>query len=240
MREGAADGSLAPVHTAGAQVAVLTARQESWATISALVSDEATTAVRVASLAELEAGERPDVVVLDRGALADPDGILRRIRRRWLTSSIVVAGVPDDADAARLLEIGADDVVRAGSSLLAARLRAAARRARTVNAGTRIAVGDIVFDRESRRVWCAGREVSLTRTEEALLDCLFWYSPRPVSLAALTSFVWGGELTPEQRNLLHVYIGYLRGKLRGSRLVVIQTVRRVGYRFAARKEEKKG
>ena len=94
--------------------------------------------------------------------------------------------------------------------------------------------GDILFDRESRRVWCAGREVELTRTEESFLDCLFWHAPRPVSVTTLTDFVWGDEVSPERRAMVRVYIGYLRTKLEPSRRVVIRTVRGLGYTFSAR------
>ena len=224
-------------HRCEARVAVLIESDGTWAAIVACIADDVTTVLRYGTLAELEIAERPDVVVTDRGALSDAEGMILRIRRRWPSTSLLVVGAGDDADVARLLEIGVDDAIVAGSPLLRSRVSAAARRARTVNAGARIAIGDVVHDRESHRVWCAGKEIALTRTEESLLDCFFWYSPRAVSVADLTSFVWGGSVTAERRNLLHVYIGYLRGKLRASRQVVIRTVRGVGYELAARKPE---
>jgi two-component system response regulator MprA len=108
------------------------------------------------------------------------------------------------------------------------------RRVRTQNAGTRIAVGDLVFDREARRVWCAGVEVELSRTEEAVFDCLFWHFPNAVDLNAMTHFVWGEELTGDRRHLLRVYIGYLRQKLKASRNVAVLNVRGVGYALGVR------
>jgi DNA-binding response OmpR family regulator len=74
----------------------------------------------------------------------------------------------------------------------------------------------------------------LTRTEESLFDCLFWYAPHPMTVADLTAFVWGGEVTVERRNLVHVYVGYLRRKLSTSKQTVIRTVRGTGYQLAAR------
>jgi DNA-binding response OmpR family regulator len=159
---------------------------------------------------------------------------MRRIRKRWPTVIIVVVNAAGEADVARLLDAGADDAVAASSPVLPSRLHALTRRARTLNAGARIAVGDILFDRESRRVWCAGREVELTRTEEAFLDCLFWHSPRTVGVTTLTDFVWGADVTPDKRSMVRVYIGYLRAKLKASRRVVIRTVRGVGYTFTPR------
>ena len=198
------------------------------------LADDVTSVVHCTDLSRLLADERPDVVVVDRALLGDVGAELRRLRRRWLTVTIIVVGAANDSDIARLLDAGADDAVALGSSVLAARLHALTRRARTVNAGTRIAVGDIMFDRESRRVWCAGREVALTRTEEALLDCLFWYVPRPVSTVTIAEFVWGLDVTPARRRLIRVYVGYLRTKLTASARVEIRTVRGTGYQFSAR------
>jgi DNA-binding response OmpR family regulator len=221
-------------HPLVARVAVLTASATLWSAVSRWLSDASTTVLRVADLTGVETMEHPDVVVIDRDLLRDPDRGLRRLRKRWLTATIIIVGTRDDADAVRLLDAGADDAVSAGSPQLESRLHALTRRARTVNAGARIAVGDILFDRESRRVWCAGKEVELTRTEEAFLDCLFWHSPQVVGVTTLTDFVWGDDVTPERRSLVRVYMGYLRTKLSASRQVVIRAVRGVGYGFAER------
>lgn len=218
----------------GARVAVLTMSDDTWRRVHAVLAEPNTTLSRYASIAELVEGERADIVVTDRSVLTGGGMVLRRLRQRSLTCTLIVNGALDEADAGQLLDLGADDVIRTGDRLLAPRLRAAARRARTVNAGSRVAIGDIMFDRESRRVWCAGHEVKLTRTEESVLDCLFWYAPRAVSIDEITSFVWGGDGTRGRRNLVHVYMGYLRSKLHDSRQVVIRTVRGVGYEFAAR------
>ena len=221
----------------GARVAVAGVSDLVWQTVSGSLEHDLTTVTRYTSVTELLEGKHPDIVVLAREIVHDGGLELRRLRQRWLTSVIIVAGARDEQDAEQLLDIGADEVMTTDDRLLPARLRAAARRARTVNAGMRIAIGDIIFDRESRRVWCAGKQVHLTRTEEGLLDCLFWYAPRPASIAELVAFVWGGTQERARRNLVHVYIGYLRKKLSGSRQVVIRTVRRTGYEFADRNEE---
>ncbi|MEP6621118.1 MAG: response regulator transcription factor [bacterium] len=178
--------------------------------------------------------ERPDIVVIDRAAPGDVWSRIRHLRRRWPTIELVVVNVTDEVDAGQLLDTGADDAILARSSLLAARLHAHARRARTVNAGTRIAVGDIVFDREARRVWCAGSEVEMTPRECAMLDCMFWHATRPVSVTTLADFVWGDADETDRRSAVEVYIGYIRKKLAASRSVVIRTVRQVGYQFDKR------
>jgi DNA-binding response OmpR family regulator len=180
--------------------------------------------------------ERPDVVILDGASPDETKRRMRYLRHRWPTLGIVVVNANHDADVASLLDAGADDAVVRGSSVLGARLHALTRRARTINAGTRIAVGDIVFDRESRRVWCAGREVQMTPREFAMLDCMFWNAPRPVGPITLADFVWGDAeaASGARRSVVEVYIGYLRRKLAASRSVIIRTVRGKGYRFDPR------
>ncbi|MFL5608771.1 MAG: response regulator transcription factor [Gemmatimonadaceae bacterium] len=179
--------------------------------------------------------DRPDVVILDGSSPDEATRWMRYLRHRWPTVGIVVMNA-SDADVAGLLDAGADDAIVRGSTVLGARLHAITRRARAINAGTRIAVGDIVFDRESRRVWCAGQEVQMTPREFAMLDCMFWNAPRPVGPITLADFVWGDAEAAlgARRSVVEVYIGYLRRKLAASRSVIIRTVRGKGYRFDPR------
>jgi Response regulators consisting of a CheY-like receiver domain and a winged-helix DNA-binding domain len=202
------------------------------------VSDDGTSIVHHGPAAgerlDTEGWERPDVLLIDRTALRDLARDIWHLRRRWPTISIAVVNARDEADAERMLDAGADDAIIAGSRLLRSRLLAMARRARTVNAGSRIAIGDVVFDREAHRVWCNGAEVPMTPRECAVIDCLFWNSPRPVGVSTLADFVWGDTAVAERRNVIDVYIGYVRRKLSASRSVVLRTVRGVGYSLAPR------
>ena len=209
--------------------------------VESLLGDEQTI-VRRQPRPELSADatahwERPDVVVLERAFACDAPRQMRYLRNRWPTLLIAVADAADDADASRMLDAGADDAIVRGSTMLAPRLHALARRARTVNAGMRIAVGDIVFDREAHRVWCAGREVQVTPREFAMLDCLFWNAPQPVGTTTLAEFVWGdADGTAEsRRGAIEVYMASLRRKLAASPKVMIRTIRGVGYRFDPRR-----
>jgi two-component system OmpR family response regulator len=182
--------------------------------------------------------ERPDVVILDGTSPDEAKRRMRYLRHRWPTLGIAVVNANNDADVASLLDAGADDAIVRSSPVLGARLHALTRRARTINAGTRIAVGDIVFDRESHRVWCAGQEVQMTPREFAMLDCMFWNAPRPVGPITLADFVWGDAeaAAGARRSVVEVYIGYLRRKLAASRSVIIRTVRGKGYQFDPREE----
>jgi DNA-binding response OmpR family regulator len=101
------------------------------------------------------------VLLFDRETIADADTLMLRTRRGWPTVIITVVNAAGDPDVSRLIDAGADDSVPASSPILASRLHAVTRRARTLNAGTRIAIGDILFDRKARWVWCGGRKVEL-------------------------------------------------------------------------------
>jgi DNA-binding response OmpR family regulator len=179
----------------------------------------------------------PDVVVLNDDRELDASLQVRLLRRRQPSVFVAFIGVSDETRGIELLQCGADDAITADSPALIARLQAAARRARTVNAGTRIAVGDIVFDREARRVWCAGREVVLTPHEYDVVDCMFWHAPKPVSVDTLADFVWGDQESTNRRTLVQVYMSYVRKKLAKSVMVAIRFSRGSGYAFSPRLDQ---
>lgn len=159
--------------------------------------------------------------------------IVRRARRRWPTAGICCVGC---VDVVPLLEAGADDAVRldAPREVVIAQISAAARRARIASAQLRVTYGDVVYDREARRVWCAGREISLTPRELRLFDILFRRAGVSVSVDTLHDYVWNDE-SPVS-NALAVYVSYLRRKLGDSRLAAVETMRGVGYRLARKAE----
>lgn len=225
------------IHPPVATVAVIAPAESAHALMDAL-HDEATTVRRYEPSAigtlHTEDWERPDVLVLDRTVVKELGREIRRLRHRWPTLHVAIVNARDDADVEGLLDAGADDAVAKDSRLLRARLQAMTRRARTANAGSRIAIGDVVFDREARRVWCNGAEVPMTRRECAVVDCLFWYAPSAVDVDTLATFVWGDAAVADRRNVIEVYIGYVRRKLGASRAVELRTIRGVGYRFVPR------
>jgi len=227
------------IRPATASVAILSNDAGLARDIGAMLGDgatEVTHSVLDARDREVPLPYRPDVVVIDRDSAHDVGTHIRHIRRRWPAIDIVVVNAHGESETERLLDAGADDAIAVDSPLLPARLHACTRRARTVNAGARIAVGDIVFDRESRRVWCAGREVEMTPREQKILDCLFWHAPEPVGAPTLSDYVWGDDPVASRRGLVEVYVGYVRRKLAASRSVSIRTVRGVGYQFSQRSE----
>lgn len=176
----------------------------------------------------------PDLLIVDVTTPGTTSArLLARLRHRWLTVLIVAVEVPDDAVAVALLEAGVDDVIEARHPwpYVAARLNALARRTRTANALLRRRVGDVVYDRENRRVWCAGQEVGFAPRELAVLDALWIRAGELVRHDSLHDYVWAGMDEGERSNRLEVYISYIRRKLQRSNEVTIQTLRGAGYRL---------
>src|SRR5215213_4380861 len=199
----------------------------------ALSSERATLSALVMSI-ELRHPASADLVVLDARDQGDVAERVRYLRRRWPTMHVTVVRAPDRLAVLDLIEAGADDATVTLNAAFLARLRSSVRRASAMNAASRIAVGDIVFEREAHRVWCAGREIDMSPRELAVLDCLFWRAPAIVSADSLADFVWGDAKDKARRGVVEVYISYLRRKLAASQQVRIGTVRGAGYRFEAR------
>jgi two-component system, OmpR family, response regulator len=88
---------------------------------------------------------------------------------------------------------------------------------------TVLRAGVVTVDTALGLVSVAGRLVTLSPTEYALLVALAGRPGEPVSQDCLTTAVWG---QPKSSNVVEVYIGYLRRKLGADR---IRTVRGAGY-----------
>jgi DNA-binding response OmpR family regulator len=132
------------------------------------------------------------------------------------------------------LDAGAVDYLTKPFSLseLAARIRAQLRVAAQVPP-TSLNVGDMEVNLISREVRRNGELVRLSTTEFELLVYLLRNRGRVLSREQILRAVWGYEYDPGT-NVVDVYIGYLRRKLRRSEArVPIVTVRSVGYRFDA-------
>jgi len=177
--------------------------------------------------------DKPDVVVLDLG-LPDVSGVevLRQLRA-WSTVPVVVLSArAESVEKVQALDLGADDYVTKpfGMEELAARIRAAARRA-----GSDVPVleaGDLVIDLPARRVTKAGEVVRLTPTEWGLLEMLVRTPGRLVTQRDLLHAVWGPAYGRET-NYLRVYVGGLRKKLEDdpSQPRHLITEPGIGYRF---------
>ncbi len=177
-----------------------------------------------------------DLVVLDmmlprRGGLE----VLAMLRAEKPALPVIVLTARSEVeDRVSGLDAGAIDYLTKPFSLseLAARIRAQLRVVAQTPATT-LSGGDVEVDLLTRQVRRAGVVVRLSTTEFELLSYLLRNRGRVLSREQILRAVWGYEYDPGT-NVVDVYVGYLRRKLRqGSDEDPIITVRSVGYRFDA-------
>jgi len=182
--------------------------------------------------AALEAGV--DVVVLDL-MLPGRSGfeILSTLHRAMPGLPVIVLTARGEVeDRVAGLDRGAVDYLVKPFSLaeLAARVRAQLRTA-ALGGSTRLEAEDVELDLLTRKVRRQGNTIALSTTEFDLLAHLMRNHERVVAREEILSAVWGYQHDPAT-NIVDVYIGYLRRKLRlPDSPAPIQTVRSVGYRF---------
>jgi two-component system KDP operon response regulator KdpE len=181
--------------------------------------------------------DRPDLIVLDL-ALGDMDGIeiCRLIRDGSSTPIIVLSARGKEPDKVAALDAGADDYVTKpfGTEELMARIRVALRRLEPAGASEgRIARGDLVIDRDRRRVLRGDEEIRLTPKEFDLLLLFAQHPGRVLTHRAILKAIWGPHAV-DQPEHLRVLIGSLRRKIEldPARPRYLLTEPWVGYRFA--------
>jgi len=182
----------------------------------------------------------PDLVVLD-WMLPGISGIelCRRLRAKPETERlpiIMLTARGKESERVRGLATGADDYIVKPFSVpeLLARIRALLRRAKPGRVATVLSIGDLELDRETRRVFRAGREVHLAPTEFRLLEFLMQSPGRVFSREQLLDGVWGLEVYIDERTV-DVHVFRLRRALnRGQVPDPIRSVRRGGYAFDER------
>jgi two-component system response regulator MprA len=176
----------------------------------------------------------PDAIVMDV-MMPRLDGLetTRALRSAGNEVPILVLTARDSvSERVDGLDAGGDDYLTKPFALeeLLARLRALLRRAVRTDDDTEVLTfADLSMDLGTREVLRAGRRVSLTRTEFALLE-LFMRRPRRVlERAFILEEVWGFDF-PTTANSLEVYVGYVRRKLEAEgEPRLLHTMRGVGY-----------
>jgi DNA-binding response OmpR family regulator len=178
-----------------------------------------------------------DLVVVD-GRLPGRDGldVVRGIRAAKPALPVIMLTARGEvADRVAGLDAGATDYLAKPFAVeeLLARVRAHLRMP-AQSAPTRLAAADIELDLLTRAVSRQGRQVHCSAKEFELLAYFLRHPGQVLSRTQLLSGVWGYDHDP-QTNIVEVYVGYLRRKLRieGSP-DPIETVRSVGYRLVAR------
>jgi DNA-binding response OmpR family regulator len=190
------------------------------------------------------AGERAalltdvDLVVLDR-MLPGRDGleVLRGIRAAKPALPVIMLTARGEvADRVDGLDAGATDYMVKPFAFeeLAARVRAHLR-SPTSAAPTRLEAAGITMDLLTREVERDGEPVTLSAKEFELLAHFLRHPGQVLSREQLLSAVWGYDFDPGT-NVLEVYVGYLRRKLKQAtgEEAPLQTLRSMGYRLGTR------
>ncbi len=158
--------------------------------------------------------------------------VLRRLHaQRPMLPVIVLTARGEVADRIAGLDTGAVDYLVKPFAVaeLAARIRAQLRS--SGQGAATIETESLHIDLLTRQVRLDDDPVRLSNTEFELLVYLARNRPHVLSRDEILRAVWGFNHDPGT-NLVEVYIGYLRRKLRtSSRRAPIVTVRSVGYRF---------
>lgn len=185
---------------------------------------------------DLASSEPFAAVVLDL-MLPDMDGtaICKKLRAAGVHTPILMLtarGQVEDRVAG--LDAGADDYLSKPFAFaeLLARIRALTRRpAQTVS--EILTVSDLTLNTHNFEVVRAGKPISLSRKEFALLSCLMRHKGKILSKDQIINHVWDydADILP---NTIEVYIGYLRQSIDRAfpgKKPLLYTVRGFGYRI---------
>jgi DNA-binding response OmpR family regulator len=185
--------------------------------------------------------KRPDVVVLDV-MMPEMDGwdVCRALRQESTVPILMLTALGDEIDRILGLELGADDYLSKPFSTreLIARIKALLRRIeldrRQQTAEDQLIAGNLRLEINTHRAFQGSQELFLRQKEYELLTLLLSRPGDVITRAEFFDRVWGTDWLGDTRTL-DVHIRWLREKLEDDpgQPRLIQTVRGVGYRFAA-------
>ena len=190
---------------------------------------------------ELARANRYDIILLDI-MLPKLTGfeVCQHIREFSNVPIIMLTAKGDDMDKILGLEYGADDYITKPFNILEvkARIKAIMRRTEPKRimgeapAAKTVERGDVRLDREGRRAFIAGKEISLTAKEFELLELLMLNPDRVYRRESLLKLVWGADYPGDVRTV-DVHIRRLREKVEvnPSEPRYVHTKWGVGYYF---------
>jgi two-component system, OmpR family, copper resistance phosphate regulon response regulator CusR len=177
-----------------------------------------------------------DLVILDvMLPVKDGYGICRELRGSGFRSPILMLTARDAVDdRVAGLDSGADDYLTKPFDFkeLLARLRALSRRSSEIRPEV-IQVADLTLNPENHAISRAGKRISVTAKEYALLEFLMLNQNRVVNREQIAQHVWDENFDPFS-NIIDVYVRRLRTKIdTGFGQPLIHTRRGEGYILTA-------
>lgn len=173
-----------------------------------------------------------DLLILDI-MLPKLDGLTlcRRVRAKGNVTPVLLLTAQNTVEAkVSGFDTGADQFLPKPFAFaeLLARIRALLRRGGPQPLA-HLKAADLKLDQVSRRVWRAGREITLTNKEYALLEFLLRNKNRVLTRTAIIEHVWDISYDP-MTNIVDAHIKALRAKIDRDFLPpLIATVRGAGY-----------
>ena len=164
--------------------------------------------------------------------------VCQQIREFSNVPIIMLTAKGDDMDKILGLEYGADDYITKPFNILEvkARIKAIIRRTakqeKKADTTGRIQTGDMIIERDNRRVYIEGREINLTAKEFDVLELLATHPNQVYSREKLLTMVWGADYPGDARTV-DVHIRRLREKVEtnSSDPKYVHTKWGVGYYF---------
>ena len=192
-----------------------------------------------AALDRLE-GFSPDLIVSDiMMPRLDGREMLRRLRRdgNWIPV-ILLTQVGSSTERAMALDEGADDYINKpfDPHELVARIRSVLRRVQagkpSLVSSKRLSCGNLILEREARRVKLSGATISLTPKAVTLLEYLMTHPDELITRDRLLDVVWGWDYASGER-AVDTRIAELRKAIHDNPAdpIYIETLPGLGYRF---------
>jgi DNA-binding response OmpR family regulator len=171
-----------------------------------------------------------DLLIVECLPPADAATCVRRLRRRYLNSRVLVITGPAGEQRVAALRAGADDCISKPylREELLARVEALGRRNVLMNGVTVLAVGELRMDLVHHKCMAGGEPLPLSPREFELLQVFMEEPGRIFSREEICERIWERPHEYDTRTV-EIIIMRLRKKLHDETATLIETIRGVGY-----------